>query len=53
VRVDAWLAIAAAFSSVPRGHGPARVRVADVGGEEFEEADRSTLAGGGYERRQR
>jgi len=29
------------------GIGPARVRVADVGGEEFEEAHAGTLAGGG------
>ena len=33
------------------GIGPARVRVADVGGEEFEEAHRGALAGGGDERR--
>ena len=31
--------------------GPARVRVADVGGEEFEEAHRGALAGGGDQRR--
>ena len=33
------------------GIGPARVRVADVGGEEFEEAHAGALAGGGDERR--
>jgi hypothetical protein len=33
------------------GIGPARVRVADVGGEEFEEAHRGALAGSGDERR--
>ena len=33
------------------GIGPARVRVADVGREEFEEAHRGALAGGGDERR--
>ena len=32
------------------GIGPARVRVADVGGEEFEEAHAGALAGGGHER---
>jgi len=32
------------------GEGPARVRVADVGGKEFEEADRGLLAGGGERR---
>jgi hypothetical protein len=31
------------------GVGPARVRVADVGGEEFEAAHAGTLAGGGNE----
>jgi hypothetical protein len=31
--------------------GPARVRVADVGGEEFEEAHRGALAGGGDQSR--
>ena len=35
------------------GIGPARVRVADVGGEEFKEAHRGALARGGDERRQR
>ena len=35
------------------GIGSARVRVADVGGEEFEEARRGTLAGGGDKRRER
>jgi len=35
------------------GVGAARVRVADVGGEEFEEAHASPLAGGGDECRQR
>ena len=29
--------------------GPSRVRVADVGGEEFEEAHAGTFAGGGDE----
>ena len=33
------------------GIGAARVRVADVGGEEFEEAHRGALAGSGDERR--
>jgi hypothetical protein len=33
--------------------GAARVRVADVGGEEFQEAHASPLAGGGDECRQR
>ena len=33
------------------GIGPARVRVADVGGEEFEEAHAGALAGGGDQRR--
>ena len=32
------------------GVGPARVRVADVGGEEFEEPHAGALAGGGHER---
>ena len=31
--------------------GPARVRVADVGREEFQEAKRGALAGGGDQRR--
>ena len=35
------------------GIGPPRVRVADVGGEEFEEAHRSALAGGSDQCRQR
>ena len=35
------------------GIGPARVRVADVGGEEFEEAHAGALAGGRDERRER
>jgi hypothetical protein len=35
-----------------RGISAARVRVADVGSEEFEEAHRGALAGGGGERRQ-
>ena len=34
------------------GIGAARVRVADVGGEEFEEAHAGALAGGGDERRE-
>jgi hypothetical protein len=29
------------------GIGPARVRIADIGREEFEKADRGSLAGGG------
>src|SRR6202011_2017575 len=33
------------------GIGPARVRIADVGGEEFEEAHAGALAGGGDQRR--
>jgi len=33
------------------GIGPARVRVADIGGEEFEKARRGALAGGGNQNR--
>ena len=35
------------------GIGAARVRAADVGGEEFEKAHRRAFAGGGDERRER